>query len=253
MMFGDEGAPATGQAQFMNAEEAWAIYDTIQVRTGITEKRIGYGSYVALGGAPEWAFFDQRKIGDVGLAYTNRDSNEGLEFPFLAYSLGVRFVAPEGLCEPIDAAGPQNTLVHAIFSRMILEHVGFKFKVSQDEKLLHTCYLAPDGLGPQGVNIFNTNNPLNVLDQGSYSNTNGQSHISGRWKFPAPIQMPRGCTFNLTMVPSEYARGLLAAMPGPSNYTFSLAAEASVFPSSALIRVDIIGKRAVQQRNALHY
>jgi hypothetical protein len=252
-MYGEEGAPAPNEPAFLNAKEAWAIYDAIQIRTGISEKRIGYPSYAALGAVPEWAFFDQRKVGDVGLAYTNRDSNEGLEFPFLAYSLGVRFVAPEGLCEPIDAAGPNNSLVHSIFSRMVLEHVGLKLKISQDDKLLHSCYLAPNGLGPQGPSVFNTNDPLNVLDQASYSNTNGQPHISGRWKFPYPIQMPRGCTFSLIMIPSEYCRTLLQAMPGPSAYTFSIEAQATTPYAEALIRVDMIGQRAVQQRNALHF
>jgi hypothetical protein len=238
---------------FLNAEEAWAIYDTLQIRTGVKEKE-GFASYALLGAQPVWSFFDQRKQ-DIGIAYTNRDSNEGLEFAFEAYSLGVRFVAPEGAVEVVEAGplGPDNPLSHMIFSRMIMEHCGFRLKVSQDDKLIHSVYIAPDGLGPGNVSVMNSNNALSIYDVASYSNANGDPHISGRWKFPRPIEMPRGVTFSLKMEPSEYARNLLAALPGPRAYTFSVGGEETSVYANALIRVDLIGKRGVQQRNALHY
>jgi hypothetical protein len=251
-MMGEEGTVAPG-TPFLNAAEAWAIYDTIQIRTGVTEKE-GYASYAALGAAPTWPFFDQRKQ-DIGIAYTNRDSNEGLEFAFEAYSLGVRFVAPEGIVEPVEAGplGPDNPKSHMIFSRMIMEHVGFKFKVRQDDKLIHSAYIAPDGLGPGNISSLASNDALSIYDVGSYSNANGDPHISGRWKFPAPIQMPRGSTFSLRMEPSNYCRDLLQVMPGPGAYTFSISGVEGAKAANALIRVDLIGKREVQQRNALHY
>lgn len=247
--YGEEAAATP----FLNAEEAWAIYDTLQIKSTATEKQ-GFASYAALGAQPVWSFFDQRKQ-DIGIAYTNRDSNEGLEFAFEAYSLGVRFVAPEGVVEPVAAGplGPDNPLSHMIFSRMILEHCGFRFKVSQDDKLIHSGYLAPDGLGPGNVSALNSNDALSIYDVGSYSNSNGDPHISGRWKFPRPIEMPRGVTFSLKMEPSEYARTLLQSMPGPRKYTFSIGGTEYTPDANALIRVDLIGKRGVQQRNALHY
>jgi len=239
---------------FLNAEEDWAIYDTIQVGKAITDKKIGYPSYAGLGAVASWPFFDQRKS-DIGLAYTNRDSNEGLEFAFKCYSIGVRFVAPEGKVEPEVTAvtGDNNPAIGSIFSNMLLEHVGFRLKISQDDKLLHTCYLAPEGAGPNGVNLVQQSAAANLQPIGSFNNANGQPHLSDRWKWPNSIEMPRGVTFSLRMEPSEYARGLLQSMTGPTNYTFNAGVEPVEFPANALIRVSMIGVRGVQQRNALHY
>lgn len=250
--------PAESGGAFLNAEEAWAIYDTIQIRDGATEKE-GFASYVALGNAPKWPFFDRRKA-DVGIAYTNRDSNEGLEFAFECYSLGVRFIAPEGIVEKAcTAIGLDNASVHAIFSRMLAEHVGLRFKLKQDDKLIHTCTLAPDGFGPGSPSVINMGAllvPVDVPDVASYANTNGEPHVSGRWKFPYPVEMPRGAVFNVTLEPSDYGRNLLQAMIGPSPYSFCIDPDTPVEipkPACALIRVDLIGKRGVQRRNALHY
>lgn len=250
-----DGQEVDGRVPFLNAEEAWGIYDTIQIRDGATEKE-GFPSYIALGGVPLWPFFDQRKS-DIGTAYTNRDSNESLEFAFEAYSLGVRFVAPEGIVEEKkDVGGESNLLIHSIFSRMVAEHVGMRFKVKQDDKLIHTCTMAPSGFGPNSPSMIQGPNLAVAADQIGYSspsNTNGQPHVSGRWKFPAPVEIPRGAVFNMKLEPSAYIRDLLASMIGPSPYKFCPAGEEIEKPSCALIRVDIIGKRGVQQRNALHF
>ena len=247
---------AEANVPFLNAVEAWAIYDTIQVRSDATEKE-GYVSYAALGGVPLWAFFDQRKA-DVGIAYTNRDSNEALEFAYEIYSLGCRFIAPEGIIElPGTTPAEHNLIAHMIFSRMIAEHVGLRLKVVQDDKLIHTCTMAPDGFGPNSPSMLLAPGLKVAADTVGYSspsNTNGEPHISGRWKFPVPIEIPRGAVFSVKLEPSAYCRDLLAAMPGPSGYFFNLISPDAVIekPSSALIRVDLIGKRGVQQRNALH-
>jgi hypothetical protein len=258
-MLGQESnalAPADSAVPFMNAIEPWAIYDTIQIREDLPKEKWGYPSYATLGAARRWGFFDQRKASEVGIAYTNRDSNEALEFAFEIFSMGVRFVAPEGKVEEVFAGplGPDNPKINMIFSRMIMEHVGFRLKVSQDEKLIHSCYLAPDGLGPGNVSVLGTNAALSIYDVGSYSNTNGDPHPSGRWKFPTPLEMPRGVTFKIEMEPSDYCAELLQAMWGPSGYTFSDPDGPDVSVAScALIRVDLFGRRGVQRRNSLHF
>lgn len=240
---------------FLNAIEAWALYDTIQIRSDANEKE-GYASYAALGAAPIWPFLTIRKS-DIGIAYTNRDSNEAIEYAYEAYSLGVRFIAPEGIQEqpPTNDTAFHNLAVHSIFSRMIAEHCGLRLKVEQDDKLIHTCTMAPDGFGPNSPSLMGTPLQAIAVDQpslGSYSNTNGDPHISGRWKFPAPIEIPRGAVVSIKLEPSEYCRRLLQEMPGPGNYAFFIETAEKTKPSCALIRVDLIGKRGVQQRNALH-
>jgi hypothetical protein len=245
---------ATAGAMAMNAQEAWSIYDAIQIRNAFKGEvfgRLGYNSYQAAAAVDEWPFFDQRKS-DIGLAYTNRDSNEGLEFVFHAYSLGVRFVAPSGKVEPmVEAKGPSNPLAHAIFNAMAPEHCGLILKISQDDKLLHTVTLAPDGAGPGPVSIaYGAGQAYGA----TYANANGFAELSNRWKWPVPISIPRGATFSVRLKPSLYLKRLMAAMPGPGGYTFSddQGVEETI-PACALIRVDLIGKREVQQRNQLHY
>ena len=245
--------PELMQVPFANAEEAWAIYDTIQIRKDVTGRE-GYATYNALGLVDEWPFMDQRKA-DIGIAYTNRDSNEGLEYVFHAYSLGVRFVAPLGKAEPYykpddEIIGPANPLAHLIFSAMGPEHVGLVVRVMQDDKLIHTVTLAPDGAGPGPVSGTGAGGLSQAV---VYANNNGEPVINNRWKWPVPISIPRGATFSIRLKPSSYFKRLLAAMPGPTGYTFSLdgTTEISV-PAAALIRVDMIGKREVQQRNAIH-
>lgn len=250
-------AEANSGIPFMNAIEAWAIYDTIQIRSDVEGKE-GYASYAALGALQKWPFFDQRKS-DIGIAYTNRDSNEATEFAYEIYSLGVRFVAPEGIIElPGTTPGEHNLVAHMIFSRMIAEHVGLRLRVKQDDKLIHTCTMAPDGFGPNSPSMLLVPGLAKAADTVGYSspsNTNGEPHISGRWKFPVPIEVPNGSIFNVKLEPSQYCQALLGAMPGPSGFLLNpLLGDVVVEkPSCALIRVDLIGKRGVQQRNALHY
>jgi hypothetical protein len=255
-MLGQDQSPNlpaySADVPFLNAEEDWAIYDTIQIGKDVVKEKLGFGSYPALGAVASWPFFDQRKS-DIGIAYTNRDSNEGLEFAFKCYSIGVRFVAPEGYAlDEVVATGLHNAAIGSIFTNMLLEHVGFRLKISQDDKLIHTCYLAPEGAGPNGVNLVQQ--PAAATSTiGSYNNANGQPHLSDRWKWPNSIEMPRGVTFSLRMEPSEYARTLLTAMPGPVSYLFNSSGVETECPAHALIRVSMIGVRGVQQRNALHF
>lgn len=255
----NEFAAADSGRPFMNAIEAWAIYDTIQIRSDVdAATKEGFKSYATLGAAQRWPFFDQRKS-DIGIAYTNRDSNEATEFAYEIYSLGVRFIAPEGIIElPGTTPAEHNLIAHMIFSRMIAEHVGLRLKLKQDDKLIHTCTMAPDGFGPNSPSMLLVPGLKTAADTVGYSspsNTNGEPHISGRWKFPVPIEVPRGAVFNVKLEPSSYCQDLLQAMPGPSNYFFNLIDVDAVIekPSCSLIRVDLIGKRGVQQRNALHF
>lgn len=238
---------------FLNAEEHWPIYDTIQIRSNIEKEKMGYTSYVALSGARTWPFFDQRKTSDVGLAYTNRDNNESNEFAYECYSIGVRFIAPQGIVEDDDtAAGPSNKLAHALFATMIDEHVGLSFKVSQDFKLQSTCTLVPEGAGKQFI-FSVTDNAVAPIDIGAYPNTNGVPQLGNRWVFPVPIEIPRTTTFKVELVPSDYALNILSYLPGPGNFTFSIGGSPLAKPACALIRVDLFGKRGVQRRNSLHF
>jgi len=230
-----------------NVLEDWAIYDAIQIRKNATEKE-GFVSYNALALKDEIPFFDQRKA-DVGLAYTNRDSNEGLEFAFFLKQVGVRFIAPPFHTEqPNTTFGADNVAINGLFS-FLIEHAGFVLKIREDDKLRHTVTLAPGGGGEFGfvTNPGNTH-PTNTIQ-------NGEPFFNNRWMFSGDgIPMPRGCTFNVRLRFSEYAKTMMKTWPGPGVYKFSNNPNAEIeIPSCGLIRFDLIGWREVQQRGDLHY
>lgn len=247
-MMGQEQAAAA----FANATEAWAIYDAAQIRSDIEQDKLGYKSYQAMGALDEWPFFDQRKS-DVGIAYTNRDSNETLEYVFHAYSLGVRFVPAPCLVEPpADGGGADNHLVHQVLNQALLEHVGLIVRVQQDDKLIHQATLAPDGAGPFGVSVGVAGGVAPFAGVGAYCSTNGEPLLANRWKWPDPVSIPRGATFSVRLRPSKYLKALMTAMPGPGDYDFHNGTVKTTVPACALMRVDLIGKREVMQRNQLH-
>lgn len=247
-MMGQEQAAA----QFANATEAWAVYDAAQIRSDIEMDKLGYKSYAAMGALDEWPFFDQRKS-DVGIAYTNRDSNETLEYVFHAYSLGVRFVPAPCIVEPQGQSNgaDHNHLVHQILNQALLEHVGLVLRIQQDDKLIHQATLAPDGAGPSGISIGIQGGVAPFAGAGAYCSTNGEPLLANRWKWPDPVSIPRGATFSVRLRPSKYLKALMSIMPGPGDLTFDNGT-AHKIPACALMRVDLIGKREVMQRNQLH-
>ena len=252
--YGDEGPAGVAPAeQFANAEEAWAIYDTIQIRKSVETKE-GYKSYADMGAKDEWPFMDQRKS-DIGLAYTNRDSNEGLEYVFHAHSLGIRFAAPQGIIEPDPGVqaplGPSNPVAHLVFAAMLAEHIGVRVKIMQDDKLLHSVYLAPPGTG--FVTATGAIVSAGPLAYSTLASGLGWPDLHNRWKWPGGLDIPRGATFSVRLIPSRYGKALCSSLPGPGDFTFCVDGQTPLtMESCALVRVDMLGRREVQQRNQLH-
>lgn len=134
--------------------------------------------------------------------------------------------------------------------------MGLRLRVRQDEKLLHTCYLAPEGVGPYGIvgGIGGFQDGMAANPASLTSLTQGQPFLDNRWKFPSPIGIPRGATFSVEIELSEYGRDLLSILCGPEEYNFNCGGQDSKqIGACSTIRCSLIGKRGVQQRNELHY
>lgn len=241
-----------------NAREDWPIYDTVQIRDGATENE-GYLTFQALSLPDEIPFFTKRKR-DIGLAYTNRDSNESLEFAYYLKSIGVSFrphLAPTPANKPLEGAaiGEHNALSTAMFLAMI-EHCGLSLKIRADEKLAVTLPLTPDGTGNFG---FVGATSVAGAQQIQAGTTNGWPHNRNRFTFSGEgIEIPRGATFGVVLRFSQYAKSVLACLPNPAPLHFNSDPFAQTPPADclvkpcSLIRVSLQGWREVQQRNALH-
>lgn len=239
-----------------NAREDWPIYDTVQIRDGATEKE-GYNTFQALAGPDEIPFFTIRKR-DIGIAYTNRDSNESLEFAYYLKSIGVSFrphLAPTPGGTGESKAGLHNPLSTALFLSLI-DHCGLLLKIRADEKLAITLPLAPDGTGNFG---FIGAAPVAASQQIQAGTTNGWPHNRNRFPFSGDgIEIPRGATFGVVLRFSQYAKSVLNCLPNPAPLHFNSDPDGQEPPPDclvkpcSLIRVSLQGWREVQQRNALH-
>jgi len=242
---------------YHNITEAWEIHDTIAIgytadgNPPLKPTQPGWKfSYAEFGSENEHSFFNVRNRGEVGLAYCNLETKDQMPYVFHCYSIGLNFIAPPGLVEPSELETDWNSIAHVVFAQTIQNHVGIKFRVREDEKLLNNGMLTPEGAGTYGVAIGfgGTVNTASVT-----SVTPGMPDLGNRFTFPMPIEIPRGSTFNMDLVLSKYAQQMLQAIPGPGFYAFGVGGEKNTVPARALVRATLIGKRAVQQRGELHY
>jgi hypothetical protein len=246
---------ATAAPSPMNVRENWPIYDTIQIRSDAKEKE-GYPSFVALSAIDEVPFFDQRKA-DVGIAYTNRDSNEALEYVYNLKKIGVMFRPHHARTPPFvempggEVYGADNPISSALFMHL-MDHCGAILKIREDNKLIATVPLMPEGGGISG---FVANNAWPVVA----ANNGWPDERNGYWFSGEGIAIPRGATFNVRLRFSTYAKRLLANLIGPPSYSLNLDPEHKppipdvLVPACSLIRVQLNGWRGVQQRGELHY
>jgi len=248
-----------GALQASNVIEDAPIYDTVQIRADATAEE-GYISFPALAGVDEIPFFTRRKR-DIGIAYTNRDSNEALEYAYFLKMIHCGFVpslAPTPACvvaAEADPVGEHNPLSSA-FWMALMDHCGLVLKIREDEKLTASVPLVPLGGG-----IFGFNNP-GVANLGSNSLNNGWPHVSNGFKFSGDgIEIPRGATFSVRLRFSTYAKAALKCLPGPGVFKFNDCSQSGEplaygpdceVKGCALIRVNLLGWRAVQQRGQLH-
>jgi hypothetical protein len=177
-----------------------------------------------------------------------------MPYVFKIYSLGISFSAPLGIPYPlpeVPTGDEYNAVCDALFLKEMPLHTGLTLKVREDQKLLHTAQLAPEGAGIYGNIVAAQTGGANV---NSFPNgTNGEPLLGNRWRFPTPIAVPRGANYSVEIEFSEYGIEMLKALCGPGTYTFDCGGGPVELAAIAAIRVSLFGKRQVQQRGELHY
>lgn len=256
--------------ELLNVREKWLMYDTVLIANGIAKAaypNAGYfDTFLQLSAANEISFFNTRNRSMVGEAYCNQDSTDKMTWPFWANDIGVQFFAlpmsakvgadPES---PVtDQQSENNGLL--LFLSMLKDHCSVTLKVNVDEKLTANAAMLPAGVGLCGHAIPDITSGGQFV--GLTSNwSNGEKRLSNRFKFPDPIEIPRGHTFSVKLEFSNIGKQLLRSMTGPGIVNVNSdeidanhgdGAHYVSLPQICGIRVSLIGTREVQQRGALH-
>jgi len=234
---------------YMNAVEFFAIYDQIQIGRAARGPS-SFTSYANFAAQQQHHFFNVRNYGEVGLAFTNRETKDQMPFTFQIQSIGISFHAMIGKENLQEADNDASALSDMLFMKELPRHCGARLKVREDYKLLNTVELLPEGVGPFGLS-FSPYPGQNAMTSAS----NGRSQLRNRFRYDKTtmINVPRGATFLLELELSDYARELFQNVPGPAQYLFTRGQTSVDFPKLSTIRASIAGRRSVQQRNELHF
>jgi hypothetical protein len=242
----------------MNAMEMWSLYDTVLIGNGMKDLgRKWYDTFAELGSENEVPFFNQRNRSTVGVPYNSFDSAEQISFGFECHSIGVEWYAPvisetqNGLSPaPASNSNPQMFME-------LLKHASFRLQVSQDEKLLINALGAPGGGGLAGSTVQTAVNDPEVQAYSYQNVSNGVARLQNRFHFAEPIRIPRNRNIAGWIEFSNYGQEVLKRMPDPEVIDFSYSqgepVEDHQVSAVYMLRVSMIGKREVQQRNNLHF
>jgi len=260
-----------------NVSESASLFDTILICSefyGQEQTVQGwFTTFAAFGAQEEHHFFTIRNESIASAAYCNLQSADSLDFPFLAYNIGLRFFGPaSNICgtptlEGNGGAGLIDDLDPAVahfFCYDLPNHCSISLKTQQDTRIELTCYACPPGYGPCGggaaFEITQLVAPAEALWQQHMQmnmfGTQGIPYLTNRFKLPTPIGIPRNGIIEGVLKLSEYARYVISRLNGPTNYFFAESDRETsptyTFPQRFGIQFSVFGKRLVQQRGQYH-
>jgi hypothetical protein len=249
--------------QKLNAWEGYPLYDTVLIGEGMGDKSNlnGYNTFKELAQEDEIPFFTSRNRSGAGIPYCNLDAADQVSYAFLAYSIGVEFTTPaiQDATEDESGVAPPTQYNYLAFGNELLKHASLQFQVGQDEKLLSNVLGTPGGGGITGFSQVGNRSAAGNVYEGTYAQySNGTPDIRNRFKFKKPVRIPRNRNISAIISFSTYARGLLDMLSGPgriliNNSTLATNFEDSTIPAVCTMRVSLIGRREVQQRNNQHF
>lgn len=243
---------------FKNIAEVWTLYDSVLVTEYNINQSIQqpgwFTTFAEAGAAQNFSFFNVRNR-QAGLSFNNQDTRDALAFPLVIYGMGVQFFSPA--MKSLMLPGGVDTIeqhVSHLWEVELPRHVSVELQIQQDIKVETTSLMVPPGYGPVGgavgngvFNDFTGPCPAFQTQINSQSNT----HINNRYKFPKPIQVPRRANVSAVLRLSEYASQLLQTFPQGQRVFQSSSGidqQGAVFG----ICVSLTGQRQVQQRGQYH-
>lgn len=266
--------------EFFNVREAWPYFDTLIVSRELygSEQNVGgfFTTFNAFTQRQEHSLFKIRSESLVGLMYNNQSTQDRLEFPFHAFSLGISFFAPSFMPQwigdiPTPPTAINNDQIMSSFWCLDLPRlIGVEFRIGQDVKLTGTPFRLPPGYGPAGGGVgqavqHHDNDatpaePLVMQNQMVVAMNQGSPDISNRFTFRPPLGIPRTETIEVKILISDIAKNILDRLWGPGYMTIPQSVTVGEIdswshkevPCRFGIQASLWGVREVQQRGALH-
>jgi hypothetical protein len=251
--------------EYENVSENWVLYDTCLVGGYASSMNFndGYFTTFALLGAQNGVPFFNVRNRNHGLAYNNQDTRDQLPWGFKIFSVGVQFFAPQTVLYRDAAGNPIGAQVieQALFETELPKHCSLTLQTNQDNRLKINSLMAPSGVGIVGggvaqgdfeYTLTTTADSINPVKGGF---AQGMPELKNKWGFRNPLHVPRRATLSCRIDLNEYAREMLATMPGPFFQPFQsiLANGTYAFKYGMCgIRVYLGGQRFVQQRGQYH-
>lgn len=258
--------------EFMNVPESWPLYDTICLCQNLYGSEADKGFFTSFANFAQketHSFFKGRTEASVGLEYCNKQSEDNMDFPFIAYSFGVSFFS--------TGVRPLSNYAHAGAWLLGLDagmahwwetefprHCAIQLKVQQDIVAELPCMACPPGYGPVGGGASFEHGQINYEDAvnpdywpvANMSVTQGVPQLNNRWWFRQKIEIPRTATIEAVLHVSDIARYMLNQADGPGHYALQVVGgtpqDPNYFPARFGIQVSLMGKRLVQQRAQYH-
>lgn len=249
----------------MNVQETFPLFDTVAITPAYPNFAIRpagwFETFAAAGNAIDWQFFNQRNIASAGKEYTNLETRDQIAWPFTVNSLTVHFYAPSAAFQHTtteSALNVWNSLFSALWEADVPKHFGLEFWVNQDAKLRINALMPGSGGGPM-VGGYGSLGTLagNMLQPASmpwsvHSGSQGNAHIRANYVFPEPVEIPVKAAISCKLIPSEYLRRLLQALPGPHTFPAPNDISMLMLPTFYGVRLTLNGVRYVQQRGEAH-
>ena len=249
--------------EFKNVLETYPLFDTVGVYSGVnalaTRPPGWFPSFLAMGQSIDIPFFNQRNVASAGAEYCNLETRDQTPWPFVLKKVNVAFFAPSNAAQLIlGGLALIDTKSSPLWEIDLPRHFGVEISVNTDVRWQGNAMMPGAGAGPVGGGW----GMLAEVGGGPAPNAPSAWSASGQgvadrrnsFAFPVTIDIPKKAAIAVTLKPSEYARRLLQAMPGPNNLTFVNAAHSTMTTPGAFfgIRVTLHGTRGVQQRGEAH-
>ena len=275
---------------YPNVLESWPIYDTLIVSAEFFGQEANvdgwFTTFAAMGQEERHSFYKSRTESNCGLWYSNKQTQDSIDYAYDAYSIGCAFIAPSvrSLWEHVPNV---YTTTPAQFHSQIAHwwevefprHCSIRLKVQQDIVAELPCMACPPGYGPSGGGAsFEHEIPFRDTTEGSENQdyhplmiqnvSQGEPDLRNRFNLVThneetgeitPLQIARTNTLEAEITVAQPARDILSGMTSvqPAYLFGGVDGEDPTsgytsFPARFMIQVSLIGKRGIQSRGRYH-
>jgi hypothetical protein len=246
--------------EFYNVAEQYTWYDTIAITgqlSSLSKQPPGwYATFAAFSAATLHSFFNVRNDSTCDDAYCNLDARDQTPFAFQAREISLAFWGTS-FNQQTYSTLTRYWQPGVLWQAALPFHSSLTLRIQQDDKTKLNSLMINPGYGPMGGGYGQqgASTQYTGVYPGVLSQTQGVPAPAARIKFPNVINIPRRASIAAELNFTQYARALLAALPGPGSWTYYQDTEGwspVTYPVMFGVTCGLHGRRLVQQRGALH-